>query len=163
MCFNSYEALVQAIYRWIFSAQNTRGQSEQCRIFSASNGRQDQLRCVTSCKAKIIQSGKSIPGEYHNWPDCVPGGLSRRIRSCENWREARANGRYFHPILLSFARPRLFCLNCYFHTKILWLFGALCSKRVKRLLIFMQWDWLYKARHKGCHAPKLEHIKTLFS
>ena len=23
---------------------------------------------VTSCKAKIIQSGKSIPGEYHNWP-----------------------------------------------------------------------------------------------
>ena len=31
------KALVQAIYRWIFSAQNTRGQSEQCRIFSASN------------------------------------------------------------------------------------------------------------------------------
>ena len=23
---------------------------------------------VTSFKAKIIQSGKSIPGEYHNWP-----------------------------------------------------------------------------------------------
>ena len=45
MCFNSYLALVQAIYRWIFSAQNTRGQSEQCRIFSASNGRQDQFRC----------------------------------------------------------------------------------------------------------------------
>ena len=45
MCFNSYFALVQAIYRWIVSAQNTRGQSEQCRIFSASNGRQDQFRC----------------------------------------------------------------------------------------------------------------------
>ena len=38
---------------------------------------------------------------------CVPGGLSRRKRSCENLREAPANGGYFHPILLSFARPRL--------------------------------------------------------
>ena len=22
--------------------------------------------------------------------------------------------------------------------------------------------WLYKARHKGFHTPKLEHVKTLF-
>ena len=43
--------------------------------------------------------------------------------------------------------------------------GALCSQRIKRLLSLRSHAVrlaVYKARHKGCHIPKLEHVKTLF-
>ena len=40
--------------------------------------------------------------------------------------------------------------------------GALCSQRIKRLLSLRSHAMrlaVYKARHKGCHVPKLEHVK----
>ena len=40
--------------------------------------------------------------------------------------------------------------------------GALCSQRIKRLLSLRSHAVrlaVYKARHKGCHVPKLEHVK----
>ena len=42
--------------------------------------------------------------------------------------------------------------------------GALCSQRIKRLLSLRSHAVrlaVYKARHKGCHVPKLEHVKGL--
>ena len=43
--------------------------------------------------------------------------------------------------------------------------GALCSQRIKRLLSLRSHAVrlaVYKARHKGFHTPKLEHVKALF-
>ena len=113
---------------------------------------------VTSFKAEIIQSGKSIPGEYHNWP--VYLAVCREGKEAAKTYAKRARTVVISiPFSSHLRAPDCFVFIVIFIQKSCDYLGALWSKRVKRLLTL----YAMRARHKGCHAPKLEHVKTLFS